>query len=87
MSTITISIPETLKVFIQTQMKKKGFDNVSEYFRTLIRKAQEQEENAKLDVLLMDGLRSGEGIESSEAFWKDLKKEADQLIKKHRKTK
>ena len=85
MTTVTISIPDPLKGFIQKQIKSKGFGNVSEYFRTLIRKAQEEEADAKLQALLLEGLNSGEDTELTREFWKDLKSEATQLLKKRHK--
>ena len=86
MTTMTISIPEPLKGFVRKQMKNKGFGNVSEYFRTLLRKAQEEEADAELQALLMEGLSSGENIELTREFWKDLKTEAAHLLKKRHKT-
>jgi len=85
MTTVTISLPESLRTFIDKQIKSKGFGNVSEYFRTLIRKAQEQEADAKLEALLIEGLDSGEDVELTRGFWKDLKSEAAHLLRKHRK--
>ncbi len=82
MSTVTISIPDQLKRFISTQMRKKGFDNVSEYFRSLIRDAQAKEADARLESLLLEGLDSSD-IEVSDGFWKDLKADAKALVKKH----
>ena len=46
MTTVTISLPETLKTFIDEQLATKGYGNVSEYFRSLLREAQEREEEA-----------------------------------------
>ncbi len=86
MTTVTISIPEPLRGFIQKQIKSKGFGNVSEYFRTLLRKAQEEEADAKLQALLLEGLNSGKDIELTREFWKDLKTEATHLLKKRHKT-
>jgi antitoxin ParD1/3/4 len=85
MTTLTISLPESLKAFVDYQIKGKGFGNVSEYFRTLIRKAQEQEADARLEALLIEGLDSGKDIELTRDFWKDMKAEASHLLKKHRK--
>ena len=86
MLTITISIPESQKTFIDKQMKAQGFGNVSEYFRTLVRQAQEREADAQLETFLMDGLRSGKESEITQEFWRQLKGEASRLLKK-RKTK
>jgi antitoxin ParD1/3/4 len=86
MTTVTISLPESLKSFVALQMKRKGFGNVSEYFRTLIRSAKEQEADARLETLLIEGLDSGQDMELNREFWKDLKTEATHLLKKHRKS-
>lgn len=84
MTTVTISLPESLKTFVEQQTATKGYGNVSEYFRTLLREAQAKEEDAKLEALLMEGLRSGEHIPLSRQFWTELKAEAAALAKKHK---
>ena len=83
MSTVTISLPESLRKFVDVQMKRQGFDNVSEYFRALVREQQAREADSQLEALLLEGLESGEDIEVTPEFWKDLKAEAAVLLKKH----
>jgi antitoxin ParD1/3/4 len=84
MSTVTISLPESLKTFVDEQIVAKGYGNVSEYFRTLLREAQAKEEDAKLEALLLEGLATGgEDIAISKEFWTDLKTEAAALARKH----
>ena len=61
MTTVTISLPESLKSFIDEQIATKGYGNVSEYFRTLLREAQAKEEDAKLEALLIEGSHVGRG--------------------------
>lgn len=39
MTTLTISLPASLKTFIDSQLATKGFGNVSEYVRSLLREA------------------------------------------------
>ena len=85
MTTVTISLPETLKTFIDEQLATKGYGNVSEYFRSLLRDAQAREEEARLEALLLEGLATGgPDIPLKRAFWTDLKAEARDLAKKHR---
>ncbi len=85
MTTVTISLPETLRTFIDNQLATKGYGNVSEYFRSLLREAQEREESSRLEALLLEGLAGGgEDIPLTKAFWKDLKGEALDLAKKYR---
>ena len=84
MTTITISLPESLKTFIDEQLATKGYGNVSEYFRSLLRAAQEEEAEAKLEALLAEGLATGgDDIPLTREFWKDLKAEAKALAKQH----
>ena len=84
MTTVTISLPESLKTFIDEQLATKRHGNVSEYFRTLLRDAQAREEDARLEALLVEGMTTGgDDIPLTRAFWTDLKAEAMVLAKKH----
>lgn len=85
MTTLTISLPESLKAFIDEQLATKGYGNVSEYVRSLLRDAQQREEDARLEALLVQGLTSGgRDIPLTREFWRDLKAEAMDLVKKQR---
>lgn len=88
MTTVTISLPQSLKTFIDGQVATKGYGNVSEYFRTLLRAAQEREDEAKIEALLLEGLTNGGAeIPVDKKFWKELKAEAVALTKKASKAK
>src|SRR5580700_3523616 len=76
MTTLTISLPDSLKEFVDTQVATKGYGNVSEYFRSLLREAQQNEADARLEALLLEGLASGDPIPLTKEFWTDLKAEA-----------
>ena len=84
MTTVTISLPESLKAFIDHQLATKGYGNVSEYFRSLLRDAQKEEEDARLETLLLEGLVGGDDIPLTKEFWKDLKAEALDIAQKHK---
>ncbi|MGH9672666.1 MAG: type II toxin-antitoxin system ParD family antitoxin [Bryobacteraceae bacterium] len=86
MTTLTISLPESLRHFIERQVKTKGYGNTSEYMRSLLRDAQEAESIKRLETLLLEGLESGgEDIKADRKFWSDLKAEASSLIAKRKK--
>ena len=55
MSTMNISLPETLKSFVDSQVSEGDYTSSSEYMRELLRKEQDR---VKLRRLLMDGLES-----------------------------
>jgi antitoxin ParD1/3/4 len=86
MPTLTISLPESLRDFIDRQVKTKGYGNTSEYLRSLLREAQEEEADKRLQSLLLEGLESGgEDLRVNEKFWSELKAEAAALIAKSKK--
>jgi antitoxin ParD1/3/4 len=82
MSTITISLPESLKSFVEQEVSIKGYGNVSEYFRSLLREAQAQEVRRRLDARLLAGLEAKAGT-ADQAFWSRLRLEAQRLLAGH----
>jgi antitoxin ParD1/3/4 len=83
MTTVTISLPDSLKAFVETQIATKRYGNVSEYFRTLLREAQAKEEAARLEALLLEGLAS-KSIPLDAKFRKDLKAKVEQVLDRHK---
>ncbi len=76
MPTVAISLPDSLKEFVDAQVANRGFENVSDYLNSLVREAQDKADEVRLNSLLLEGLASGDDIELSEEFWNDLKREA-----------
>lgn len=87
MPNITISVPDPLKDFVDQQIAARGFGNVSEYFRTLLREAQEKEREVHLEELLLEGLNSGEDIPLDKKFWKRLRAEAAEMMEERKRRK
>jgi antitoxin ParD1/3/4 len=83
MTTITISLPESLKVFVDAQLATRGFGNVSEYFRSLLREAQAKEQEARLEALLLEGLAS-KRIKLDADFRRGLNAKVEQILDKHK---
>ena len=67
MTTLNISLPETIQSFVEQQVDKGGYSNVSEYILHLI--LQEQAKAARVEALLLEGLDSGEPIEATDDWW------------------
>lgn len=55
MTTMNISLPDTLKKFVDEQVDQRGYGTSSEYMRELIRKDQDRQ---KLRSLLLAGADS-----------------------------
>ena len=79
MTTVTISLPDSLREFIDREVENKGYGNVSEYFRGLLRDAQKKEADARLEALLLEGLTTGKDSPHNREFWRELKSEAAQI--------
>lgn len=84
MTSMNISLPHELREYVE-QQTKGGYSTPSEYVRELIRGDKERRAKERLDVLLLEGLDSGESLPATPAFWDELKREA--LAKLGRNTK
>ena len=89
MPTLTISLPESLREFVDHQVETNGYGNVSEYFRGLLRSAQEEESERRIEALLLEALDDPRpDIELTPEFWqrkhRSLMERAD--LRKNRKT-
>jgi antitoxin ParD1/3/4 len=80
MTTVTISLPESLKEFIDTEVQTKGYGNVSEYMRGLLRAERASAADARLEALLLEGLSSGKDIALTPDFWRKLKLDAARIV-------
>ena len=69
MTTVNISVPDSMKVFIDEQVSKGGYSTTSEYIRQLLRQEAERVAQARLETLLLEGLDSGEVIEINDDWW------------------
>jgi antitoxin ParD1/3/4 len=84
MTSLNISLPSSLKEFVEAQVQESGFSTPSEYIRNLVRDDQKRRAEEKLEALLLEGLNSGEPIEITPEYWE---KKRTQLIERHNKKK
>lgn len=80
MESVTISVPASLKTFVEREVATKGYGNVSEYFCSLLREAQARESQTRLEAPLLGGLQSGEPIPVNREFWQRLRADAQRLV-------
>lgn len=80
MSTMNISLPDTLKSFVDTQVSQGGYGTSSEYVRELIRKDQDR---LRLRKLLLVGAESEQGSTPfSSGFFDSLRVRANRPKKR-----
>ena len=56
MTSITISLPEKMKGWIEQECDSQGFGTVSEYVRALVRAAQVERGEIKLSAMLLHAM-------------------------------
>ena len=67
MTTINISLPEDLQIFIQEQAAQGGYQTTDDYIQDLLRREQQKQAQQKqIESILIEGLDSGELIEATE---------------------
>jgi antitoxin ParD1/3/4 len=69
MSTMNISLPETLKTFVDKQVSQRGYGTSSEYVRELIRKDQDR---LQLREKLLTGASSAPTVPVDMAYFDRL---------------
>ncbi len=81
-TSMNVSLPATLKKYVEKRVKADGYSTPSEYMRELIRIDQRaDEEKNHLEELLREGLASPRRT-VTQKFWKDLRKDAHALLEK-----
>ncbi|MEY3600906.1 MAG: Antitoxin ParD4 [Armatimonadota bacterium] len=75
MTTMNVSLPEKLKVYVNGPVESGGYGTASEYVRGLIRQdlnSHEKEHNERLNASLFEGLESIEEegtVEDIDEYW------------------
>ncbi|MEG3618261.1 type II toxin-antitoxin system ParD family antitoxin [Magnetovibrio sp. PR-2] len=79
MAKFSITMSDDLGNYVQDEIAEKHFDNVSEYFRHLIRRERERQvAETELRSLIDEGLRSGPSHRSVQDIWADALSQTDQ---------
>ena len=76
MSTMNISLPDSLKSFVDEQVATRGYGTSSEYLRELIRRDQDR---VQLREMLLEGAASAPVGEADAAYFDGLR---DQIRKR-----
>lgn len=87
MGTLNISLPESMREFVDRKIADGGYSTASEYIRQLIRDDQERTARQRLEAALLEGLDSGEPVAISDEWWKRKKAELTRRVKRSTKSK
>jgi|SRR6056297_3652075 len=70
MTTMNVSLPDELKVFVDERVSHDGYGSTSEYVRDLIRRDRER---GHLRDLVLEGANSGPGVVADAAYFDALR--------------
>ncbi|MDJ0535910.1 MAG: type II toxin-antitoxin system ParD family antitoxin [Xenococcaceae cyanobacterium MO_207.B15] len=73
MKSMNVSLPDTMRDYIEQQVKAGGYGSVSEYIRDLIRQDQKRKAKEDLETLLLQGLDSGTATPMSDGDWAEIR--------------
>lgn len=74
MTTLSISLPETLREFVEEQVRSGGYGTPSDYLETLVREAKLRAAKRELESQLIEGLDSGPATPMTDGDWEELKR-------------
>lgn len=79
-TTMSISLPETLKAFIHDRVEDGHFSNQSDYIRTLVREDEQRQARERLERMLAEGIASGEPVAADDNYWEGIQQEAKKRL-------
>ncbi len=68
MATMTISLPETMRDFVESEVVNGDYGSASELIRELVRERQKRKVQERLETFLLEGLESGQPIEITQDY-------------------
>lgn len=79
---MNISLPDSMRAYVEEQVNSGGYSTVSEYFRELVRQDQKRKAQERLETLLLEGLDSGAATPMTLEDWKDIRQAVRERIAK-----
>jgi antitoxin ParD1/3/4 len=69
-TTMNISLPASLKEYVRRRVhNEEQYSTPSDYVRSLIREDQKKSDKKRLEQMLLEGVRSGRGVEIGLKEW------------------
>lgn len=79
---MNISLPDSMRTYIEEQVASGGYSTVSEYFRELVRLDQKRKATERLEVLLLEGLDSGTETPMTAQDWENIRQAVRERVAK-----
>ncbi len=80
MATLNISLPDVMKNFVEEEVSAGGYNTTSEYFRTLVREAQERKARTRLEALLLESMNDSAAAPMTETDWEEIRRDIRERV-------
>ncbi|MGA9380539.1 MAG: type II toxin-antitoxin system ParD family antitoxin [Phormidium sp.] len=87
MKSINISLPDSMRAYVEEQVASGSYSTASEYFRELVRQDQKRKAQERLEELLLEGLNSGEATPMTDQDWQEIRQAVKEKISKQNRLK
>jgi antitoxin ParD1/3/4 len=84
---MNISLPPTLKDWVDEQVSRRGFGTASEFVRQVLRDEQQRQLRQRIDAALIEGIESGPSTPMTDADWEDIRRAGRRRLRKRKKAK
>jgi antitoxin ParD1/3/4 len=81
---MNISLPESMKAWVDEQVAAGGYGTTSEFFRHLIREAQQRRLQEQIDAKLLQALESGKPIPVDAEYWEKKQQQLAKRVQRNR---
>jgi len=73
MVNVNIALPQSMKAFVDAEVRAGGYSTTDEYIRDLVREAEERKADERLETLLLEAIESGPATPMTKQDWDEIK--------------
>lgn len=81
---MNISLPDSMRTYVEEQVAKGDYSSASEYFRELVRLDKKRKATERVEEMLLEGLNSGTATQMSDDDWEDVRQAVREKIAKRK---
>ena len=84
MKSMNISLPESMRTYVEEQVASGGYGSASEYFRELVRLDKKRKATERVEAMLLEGLNSGNVTSMTDEDWEDVRQAVREKLGKRK---
>jgi antitoxin ParD1/3/4 len=81
MATMNISLPDSLREYVEERVGEGGYSTASEFFRELVRQDQRRSVQERFEKIIQESIESGSAAPLTDEHWRALEDELEAKIR------